>query len=241
MTQAILKGKGKEIYQRYKAVVYRQDEYDTFNEIFSICPPDQTTFFFLIDSHSPEDARFSYRTPALRHLIRTIADKGYEVGLHPSYTSYQNQLRLAFEKKALSEILGKEITRSRQHFLRYTLPTTFQYLAEIGIMDEYSYGFTHQVGFPCGMMKSYNHYDLSTESISPIRIHPFLMMDRSLQKYISGTKSEKMARVREVWNWTKKLGGEFRILLHNDVLSNSPEWDGWGDEIRNIIAYSTMP
>ena len=221
--------------ERLKAIYIGKDPNDTFEDIYQLCPPEKTTFFFLINRESPHDGRFTLTSKAYQKLIKEICGKGYNVGIHPSYTSFLDGERLKEEKKALEHFIDLPIHKSRQHFLKYRLPYTFRELEALGIKEEYSICHFEKGGFPTGMAAPYLWYDLEEERISELKIHPTIIMDWTLVGYMKLSPWEALARTQKWIEQCKEVGGEFILLIHNESLSESGMWNGWGEVIRKIL------
>ncbi len=235
MAKRLLKGKWPELGEQLKSLFTGKDPYFTFEKIFLLCPPAHTLFFCLIDRHSPNDSRFSFRQKAVQKLMQHLLQKGYQLGIHPSYTTFLDGKRIAFEAEKLAEITQKPIIHSRQHFLRYRLPETFRHLIAAGIGHDFTLGMYSEIGFRTGMARPYPWFDLEKNETTALTLYPTLAMDRSLLAYMG---LEPVAAVKEVSTLVekvKKVNGMFVLLLHNDSLSESGEWKGWQVHIEKII------
>lgn len=231
----ILTGKWGKALARFSSLLSGIDPNDTFSLIFQECPVEKTTFFFLIDRNAPEDSRFTYRNPHLRKLIQNINQKGYSVGIHPSFSSFLDEDRLKLETSALTEIVEKPVVRSRQHFLRYRLPQTYRYLIELGIREEYSACLFQTAGFPNGMAIPFPWFDLKKNEATELMIHPTQVMDRTLQQYLQHSPEAAFAHTQSLIKTTQKYGGKFTLLIHNDALSETDEWTGWRSSLLEMI------
>lgn len=225
------KGAWSRLGERLQAHFLGQDPNDTFGLIFEQFPVAQTRFFFLLDRNAPEDSRFTWRHPQYQALIHRIKEKGYETGVHPSYTSFQDRERLENEIQALAALTNQPVSASRQHFLRYALPTTYRYLIELGIRNEYTPCRFHEGGFPNGMAAPYPWFDLEANRPTELLLHPAQVMDRTLQQYLQLAPAAATARVNALIEATRSVKGTFTFLLHNDSLSESEEWKGWRKEV----------
>lgn len=237
MAKDLIRGRWTQVSERIQTHFGKRDPYYTFEELFELCPPDNTQFFFLLDRHSPFDNRFSIRTPAYRRLIQEIQKRGYPCGIHPSYESPLNPGMLQKEKEDLEQVLGEQVIHSRQHFLRYQLPETYHHLHDLGIREEFSSCLFQTGGFPAGMVQPYPWFDLTNNKETDLMLWPSHIMDRSLQQYLQYSPEEALDHFKNTVKKTKIFGGTFVFLIHNDALSESEEWKGWSDTIRAMIAY----
>ncbi len=224
-----------ELRDRWQAWRWGTDPHDTFDQLFQLLPPAQTTFFFLLERRTPYDSRFTWRLPALRGLIRDIQEQGYRLGMHPSFGTMEDPPALEAEVDRLRALTGEAVTHSRQHFLRYRLPQTFRALLAAGIRHEYSLCRGHEGGFPWGMAVPFPWYDLAAETETALWLHPTLLMDRSLLSYRQLSPEAAITAADSLWQTTREVGGTFTLLLHNEVLSEGGEWAGWSAVAREWV------
>jgi len=81
-------------------------------------------FFVLTAQRSTYDKSLA---PSSIRFIEKIAELGQQaaLGIHPSYASNTSSHILKKEKNDLVAIVGRQITKSRQHYLKLSLPTTY--------------------------------------------------------------------------------------------------------------------
>jgi hypothetical protein len=231
----VVKGNWPEVKEQLAAIFRGKDPNFTFERIFRLSSPEQTLFFCLIDRKSPQDSRFTYRNKKLRTLIKELIHKGYRVGIHPSYTTFQDLNQMNHEVKQLQSITGVPVNHSRQHFLRYRLPETFRYLLDVGVKHDYTLGFYSKIGFKTGMAIPYPWFDLDKNKITELILHPTLAMDRTFQAYMKVSPEQALEEVKQLVDKVKAVNGSFTLLLHNDSLSESGEWKGWRSAVEEMI------
>ncbi|MEL6132685.1 MAG: hypothetical protein AAFR59_04895 [Bacteroidota bacterium] len=231
----LAQGKISNVRERWKAVIQGKDPFYTFDLLLDHSKKDHTHFFFLIDHHAPEDSRFSYKQQVLRALIQKIVGEGYRSGIHPSFISYTRPDILRHEVQRLTELIERPVLSSRQHFLRHRLPDTYRYLLAEGIQEEYTPCLYTSGGFPNGMAQPFYWYDLLREEKTVLRLHPTMIMDRTLHTYMKLNPVLAYQRFAELKRTTESYRGKFTLLLHNDTLSDSGEWTGWLDTILRMM------
>jgi hypothetical protein len=217
------------IWDRF-AVISRikKDPFDTFDKIIAIKKQSniRTIFFFLIADYTTFDTNVSGSKNKFRLLIKSMVDYA-RVGLHPSYFSMQNPSVLKKEKKRLERITNMPIMRSRQHYLRFSLPETYQHLIDLEITEDYSMGYASHVGFRASTCTPFYFYDLDFEIQTPLKIFPFALMDTTLNDYMKLTPKQSLGKIRDLKNEVKAVNGTFITLFHNEALSNYLRWKGW--------------
>ena len=152
------------------------DTYDFMDDLhkkYHLCP---LYFFLVAKKNGLYDKNILPDNKAVQQLIKTHAGK-YSIGLHPSWQSYHNDDVLMEEKNTLENISNLKIHLSRQHYIKFDLPETYQSLVKTGITKDYSMGYASINGFRASTASSFYWYDLSTEKITSLRIHPFCFMD----------------------------------------------------------------
>ena len=132
-----------------------------------------------------------------------------------------------------------DISASRQHFLKIAMPATYRNLIENDITDDYTMGFAARPGFRAGICSTFKWYDLESEVVTNLNIHPFAIMDGTLRDYMKVDASEAMNHIRPLIDEVKNTNGTFISLWHNESLSDEGRWKGWVDIYRDLIHYAT--
>lgn len=206
----------------------QRDPFDTFSYLERCAGQSEQAplFFFLLGDSSPFDPNLSHRNPALRSLIKRLAGK-YQHGIHPSYNSTENEKLLKMEIARLADITGGPVLHSRQHYLRLKFPQTYRSLLYHGIAHDYTLGFADAVGFRAGIATPFPWYDLSSEQITSLTLHPFQVMDVTLKDYLGFRPEEAMAKIGALQSALRATGGAFSALWHNSSFSDAHGWSGW--------------
>jgi hypothetical protein len=225
--KAWAKGERHAWRERIAAWVRGEDPFDTFKRIYDWLSPEEASFFFLVERRCARDGRHTWRLPAYRDLIQAAKARGYRCGIHPSFHAGERETWLAEEAGQLARILHAPIARSRQHFLRYSYPSTFRSLLAAGIRCDYSLCLFRTGGFPCGMDRPWPWFDLLENQASALMLHPTQLMDRSLLDYLRLSPAEALPHAEALAAATARSAGRFTLLLHNESLSDSGEWQGW--------------
>ena len=229
------------VWNRF-AVVFKikKDPFNTFDKILEIKKryKIKTLFFFLIGDYTTYDTNISASKNKYRLLIKEMVDYA-KVGLHPSYFTMQNVALLKKEKERLQDITNMPVTRSRQHFLRFSLPETYQNLTDLEIEEDYSMGYASNVGFRASTCTPFYFYDLDFEIQTPLKIFPFALMDTTLNDYMKLTPKQSLGRIRDLKNEVKAVNGTFITLFHNETLSDYLRWKGWKRLYESTIKIAT--
>ena len=189
----------------------KKDPFDTFQQIINIRKEKniKTIFFFLIGDYTTFDTNVSASKNKFRLLIKEMVDYAL-VGLHPSYFTMTNASLLKKEKLRLEGIINMPIQRSRQHYLRFSLPETYQNLIDLEVEEDYSMGYASNIGFRAGTCTPFYFYDLDFEIQTPLKVFPFALMDTTLNDYMKLTPRQSLGRIRDLKNEVKAVNGSFK-------------------------------
>ena len=208
----------------------RTDPYDTYPFLTDIFQghEEQVRFFFLLGDFGRYDRQVFWKNSEFQGLIREITRK-YRTGLHPSYSASSGTSAhlIRKEKERLKKITGEEVTLSRYHFLRLRFPESYRMLTEAGLTDDFSMGYPDMPGFRAGIATPFYFYDLLREEATRLLIHPFQVMDVTLQLYLGLTPGEALEKIRTLMEEVKHCGGTFCSIWHNESLSDQGTWKGY--------------
>ncbi len=217
----------------------KKDPFDTFQKILDLKKQHdiRTLFFFLIADYTTFDTNVSASKTKFKLLIKNMVDYA-RVGLHPSYYTMNNLTMLKKEKERLENITNMPIKRSRQHYLRFSLPDTYQKLIDLEIEEDYSMGYASHAGFRASTCTPFYFYDIDFEIQTPLKVFPFAVMDTTLNDYMKLTPKQALGKIRDLKNEVKRVNGVFITLFHNESLSGYQRWRGWSrlyDSMLKIV------
>ncbi|MCW3085878.1 MAG: hypothetical protein JWP12_3244 [Bacteroidetes bacterium] len=230
----------KEIKERNRVLLgLKKDPYDTYDFQLEILKKYKvkSIYFFLLGDYGVNDKNLPIESKKFQSLIKMLGDYA-EVGIHPSYGSNKSKDQLKKEVDRLSKVLHREITQSRQHFLKLTLPETYRNLIDLDITDDYTMGFASQVGFRASMCTAFNFYDLDMELETKLKVHPFAVMEGTLKYYMHVSPEDAMKKIRPLIDEVKAVNGVFMSLWHNDTLNNQKLWLGWQRVYEEMVQYA---
>ena len=231
LAKSVLKGKFSEFTERLKVLTgNKKDPYYTFGYLDSVFIGNEkmVKFFFLLGDYGPFDKNIPHENPNFQKLIRNISNK-YDIGIHPSFAGFVHGCHGKVIKEAgrLKKITGKEILKSRQHYLNLKFPKTYQNLIKAGITEDYTMGYADNTGFRAGICTPFYFYNLQTESITNLLVVPFQVMDGTLQQYLSLSPEKALDEVVLLMTEVKKAGGTFVSIWHNETVNDLDEWKGF--------------
>jgi len=218
----------------------KKDPFDTFDlqlqyqKKYNLKP----VYFFLYAHYSRFDKNINTRNKRFKMLIKRMVDYA-KIGIHPSYYSTEKPELVAIELEGLEKVLNKEVTRSRNHFLRLTLPDTYRVLINNDITDDYTMGYASLPGFRAGICTMFQFYDLDIERETNLRIHPFAVMDGTLNDYMKLTPADAITVIKKLNDEVRSVNGTFITLWHNESLSDELRWKGWRKLYEEMLEIAT--
>lgn len=207
---------------------FRKDPFDTFSRLIYLKKRYAVTtlFFFPTGNYTLYDRNISFRNSHLQSLIKSIADYA-QIGLLASYFTINDEDLIKKEKERLESIVNIPIKKSRQYFLRFNLPETYQHLIDLDFEEDYSMSYKNCVGFRAGTCTPFYFYDLDFEIQTPLKVFSPVVSDTTLKNELKLTNRECLNKIINLLNEVKKVNGTFVSLFHNEALSEMPEWEGW--------------
>lgn len=232
--------KFRNILNRFNSIVKDKDPWNIYDELKNTILKNhlESIFFFLVGSYSRYDRNINYKDPLMTDLITKVS--GYsDIGVHPSYTSSEMPEKILIEKQRLEKILNKKIVKSRQHYLRFTLPDTYYQLSKAGITEDYSMGFADMPGFRAGTCTPFYFYDLRKEKATGLKVFSITCMDANFLYYSKLKPVESLDVILDLIREVKKVDGLFISVWHNNTLSDEgiyKDWKGVHDSVISAVS-----
>jgi len=231
-------GKWKTMLHRVRVIRgKRQDPFDAYDWMdnlhreFALQP----IYFFLVAQQTGKyDRNIAVSNPDFQQLIQQTVGM-YQVGLHPSWASGDQQGLLGKEKSWLEKITEQSITASRQHYMRFELPGTYRRLIAAGITDEYSMGYGSVNGFRASIATSFFWYDLKNESKTALRVHPFCFMDANAYFEEGKSAEEALQQLLQFEQVIRSVNGTMITIWHNCFLGTDETFEGWREAYEQFL------
>ena len=230
-----------EIVERTRVLLgWQKDPYDSYDFQLSMIRKYklESIYFFLLGDYGENDKNLPIESAKFRTLIKMLGDYA-QIGIHPSYGSNKSKEQLKKEVERLSKVLHREVTKSRQHFLKLTLPETYRNLINLDITDDYTMGFASQIGFRASICTPFNFYDLDMELETKLKIHPFAVMEGTLKYELKIDAEDALKKIKPLIDEVKAVNGQFISLWHNDTLSDQKLWVGWQSVYTGMVEYAS--
>lgn len=215
-----------------KTALHPADPANTFDWIMDTSERHGLTsaFYFICGRTDPcKDADYEPEHPAIRELMRRIHARGHEIGLHPSYGSYQTPSIIKQEADRLRRIAAEEgIAQTewggRMHYLRWEQPTTMRAWTDAGMTYDSTLSYADLPGFRCGTCFEYPAFDPVMAAPLNIRIRPLIAMECTVLApcYMGlGTGDAAKAKFTQLKDACHAVDGGFTLLWHNSQFYSS--------------------
>ena len=156
-----------------------KDPFDTFDWLMEQSEKQglQSRFYFIAGGETEHEGNYDIHDERVKTLIQRIKERGHLIGIHPSYDTYLDVEVLKKEKETLEKVAGQEITEGRQHYLRFSVPETWQNWEEAGLKLDSSMNYAGYEGFRCGTGREFPVFNIKTGKKLNLLERPLILMD----------------------------------------------------------------
>jgi hypothetical protein len=230
--RSILQGSLSQAIERWKVLRGKaMDPYDAYEWLDALhlyCRVKPIYFFLVAQKQVGLDKNIPTSYKPFQEMINYYASV-YKIGLHPSWqSSVEDSNKIIKEEKEWLEVIADiDIEKSRQHFIKFSLPDGYQRLLDVGIEKDYSMGYGTINGFRASVASSFNWYNLETNAATSLRIYPFCYMDANAFFEQKLTPQQGYTELMKYYAAVKKVRGCFITVWHNSFLGTDPQFKGW--------------
>lgn len=230
LLKSIINGELKDAKDRLEVLIHDKpdpfDVYEWLDELHAAIKLKPLYFFLLAKENKDYDKNILPGRIKLQELIKKHAYK-YEIGIHPSWQSGENDLLLKQEIELLELISKKKITKSRQHYIRMTLPATYRKLIEAGISEDYSMGYGSINGFRASYCLPFKWFDLEENKATELTILPFCFMEANSLFEQHYSADEALDELKEYYYQVQKVDGLLITIFHNHLITKQAKQLPW--------------
>jgi hypothetical protein len=205
-----------------------RDPFDTFEWLMERSERSgwTSTFNFMAGGETQYDRpRYPLNHELVQDLLGRIADRGHEIGFHPSYATMSDETRWRIELDTLRGHIPRGTVRGgRQHYLRFETPTTWRFWNDSGLEYDSTLTYADRAGFRCGSCYEFPVYDLERRETLRLRERPTIVMESTVisGRYMGlGTGPKAHELMGALRDRCKMYGGDFAVLWHNSMLDEA--------------------
>lgn len=223
--------------------LHQQDPHNTFDWLMDISEENNLTsaFYFICGRTSNMDADYEPEHPLIQKLMQRMHKRGHEIGLHPSYGTYQPPELIKHEAdrlRAACKFAGVQQKQfgGRMHYLRWEHPTTLQAWEDAGMAYDSTLSYADRPGFRCGTCFEYPAFNPSTQQQLKIRIRPLIAMECTIiaERYMGlGYGQAALDKFTDLKDKCRKVNGCFTLLWHNSHFLNKADFEIYEKVLTN--------
>lgn len=184
----------------------------------------RVAFYFIPENtHSSRDRSPSMDEPRMRRLLRSIHERGHEIGFHPGYCTYRYPEAFERSISTLRRVMDQEgidqfAIGGRQHYLRWDTAKTARLWEQHGLDYDSTLSYADHAGFRCGTCREFALFDLTTSEPLRVRERPLVVMDASVidESYMGlGHGERALEKITGLKSACLAMRGDFSLLWHN--------------------------
>lgn len=198
-----------------------RDPFDTFDWMISRSNKVGKVIYFLVGGKTKYDTPYDLSTLRMREIFTICKERGYTIGLHPSYAAWDEEGMFVKEKKRLEDAINDTVHCSRQHYLHFDFVRTASILEHNKIQQDSSIGFNECIGFRCGTGFPYQLYNFIGERPYAFKECPLVFMDSAL--FLEGNYS--IEQIITLWDSFMEKNSHLTNITFN--FHNSRFFDAW--------------
>jgi hypothetical protein len=225
-----LRGEWSDLTERIGVLRNNQKDpfeaYEWLDALHLYCRMKPYYFFLLAEKPKGYDKNVSPSNKQLQQLIAYHAARD-KVGIHPSWQSGDDRKLLKEEIGWLEFITGQQPKYSRQHYLRFELPDSFQELIGSGIEKDFSMGYGTTNGFRASVASSFKWFNLHTNQTTALTVFPFCFMDANAFYEQKLSAQQAFAELMQYYHIVKKVNGMMITIWHNNFLGGENDFKPW--------------
>ncbi|MFZ4476204.1 MAG: DUF7033 domain-containing protein [Saprospiraceae bacterium] len=221
------------VYDYWKSNIHRQkDPADTFDWLLDLWLSGERTLYFGVMNRSTYDHFPDLQLPRMLQIRDLARAKGYRLGLHPSFNTWDQPTQWGEEMQLAAAWLDQPIRHTRQHYLHFKFPETADILENAGIESDGTLGYRDKIGFRAGTGFPFVLYCFAAERAYRWVAHPLVIMDVAWQRE---AKSKGMGMF-ECWEqfWADNAWNTFISLNIHNTYFYEPQLHGL--PLRKMLA-----
>ena len=196
----------------------------------------RSTYFLKSGTTSKHDVSYALKNKFLLKMVCELKEKKFDIGLHPSYNAYNNEIIMRRELLRLKKAMDIDQLGVREHFLRYDVKSTPIIHSNLNFIYDSSLGYHDLEGYRTGYSFPHKLFDLKNNKPLNIIEIPLIIMDSTLEYYRHLEPEKAKAVIKEMINKLKSYGGILTLLIHNTCYDDF-DYKGWGALYEEIVKY----
>lgn len=124
----------------------------------------------------------------------------------------------------------------RFHYLRMTVPETYEQLDADGFTSDWSMCYSNDPGFRASTSHPFKFFNLRKNEVSNLTVYPTAVMDKTLKQNLKLNLEESLQYILRLRDVVKSVDGTFITLFHNEHFAEDFGWKGWKEMYERMLA-----
>jgi hypothetical protein len=167
--------------------------------------------------------------------MRGLIERGHEIGVHPSYSSWNDATRLKEERDSVGALVSGDARSCRQHWMRFSWTHTWAAQEQAGFSLDSTLGFNDRPGFRVAAALRHRPWNASASAPHQLEVLPLVVMDSHLYDYAELDPEARKKRLRHFLDEVRTVGGEAAILWHPHTLSTDYGWRSGFEQMLEMV------
>ena len=182
------------------------------------------------------DPDYDVASPSVRGFLQRLGVSGAEIGLHPSFDSWQTATSIGEQKAYLEAAAERSCTVCRQHWLRFSWHETWRAQDGAGIREDTTLMFNDRPGLRNASAVAWRPWRAELGATHQLLALPTVIMDSHYYDYRPMT-SEARREAMEHWvTECRAVCGQVAVLWHPHTLTMDYGWREGFEELVAMIA-----
>lgn len=186
----------------------------------------RSTFLFLAEKtgrphqsdgtyHYHDQVLFDGQSCTVAEMMREIHTRGWEVGLHASWRSFNCLSEMQRQKEQVERAIDAPIVSVRHHYLHFDIRCTPRVQSQAGFQVDSSLGFNDSIGFRHGTSYPWFLSDFDRDEALSLLELPLVIQDKCLLRMIAGgNRMLAVKKAEEMADRVESVGGVLTLLWH---------------------------
>jgi len=178
------------------------------------------------------DPGYDVGSVRIKEFLKRLVNSGAEIGIHPSFDSWEDATKISQQKKELERVSGSPCSSCRQHWLRFSWHKTWSAQEVAGIGKDTTLMFNDRSGFRNASALAWNPWQARDGKAHQLSALPTVLMDSHFYDYRPVTSDE---RLKGMMHWVSEcriVYGQIAFLWHPHTLTKDY---GWSQGFEDLI------
>ena len=174
--------------------------------------------------HATFDPVYAIDDPNTKSLLRHIHNRCHRIGIHPSYTSFNDEDQFSRETDALAAVLRSlelpSVAGERQHYFCWDALRSPGIWHRQHLREDSTLGYADACGFRCGTCRPFRLYDLESRTSTAVVEQSLVFMETVVLESSPGRVDTRgiLYNALPLRSTCARMEGDFVILWHNSSL-----------------------